>query len=53
MMDLEAKLMDVQREVTEGGATRKTRSATDWIPRPPEKWVMGSVYITARPQCSG
>lgn len=37
VMDLEAKLSDVQKEVTEGGASRKTRSATDWIPRPPEK----------------
>ena len=36
-MDLEAKLSDVQKEVLDGGATRKTRLATDWIPRPPEK----------------
>jgi platelet-activating factor acetylhydrolase IB subunit alpha len=38
VMDLEAKLSDVQKEVLEGGgATRKTRLASDWIPRPPEK----------------
>lgn len=43
-MDLEAKLADVQKEVVEGGATRKTRSAADWIPRPPEKLV-NSFYL--------
>ena len=37
VMDLETKLSEVQREVVEGGATRKSRSASDWIPRPPEK----------------
>lgn len=38
VMDLEKKLSEVQKEVVEGGgATRKSRSATDWIPRPPER----------------
>lgn len=40
IMDLEAKLLEVQKEVTEGGATRKTRLATDWIPRPPERFEL-------------
>ena len=39
-MDLEAKLLEVQKEVVEGGATRKTRLATDWIPRPPERFEL-------------
>ena len=39
VMDLEKKLSEVQKEVTEGGgATRKSRLATDWIPRPPERY---------------
>ena len=37
VMDLEQKLSEMQKEVVEGGATRKTRQATDWIPRPPER----------------
>ena len=38
VMDLEKKLSEVQKEVAEGGgATRKSRLATDWIPRPPER----------------
>ena len=37
VMDLEAKLADMQKEIGEGGASRKTRSSTDWIPRPPAK----------------
>jgi len=37
VMDLEQKLSEMQKEVVEGGATRKTRLATDWIPRPPER----------------
>lgn len=40
VMDLEAKLTEMQKEVVEGGATRKTRSATDWIPRPPERYEL-------------
>ena len=39
VMDLEQKLSEMQKEVVEGGATRKTRLATDWIPRPPERCV--------------
>ena len=39
VMDLEKKLSEVQKEVAEGGgATRKSRLATDWIPRPPERY---------------
>ena len=38
VMDLEQKLSEMQKEVVEGGATRKTRLATDWIPRPPERF---------------
>ena len=39
-MDLEAKLLEVQKDVVEGGATRKSRLATDWIPRPPERFEL-------------
>ena len=40
IMDLETKLSEVQKEVVEGGATRKSRLATDWIPRPPERFEL-------------
>lgn len=40
VMDLEMKLGDMQKEVVEGGATRKTRLSTDWIPRPPERYEL-------------
>lgn len=40
VMDLEAKLSEMQKEVVEGGATRKSRSAADWIPRPPERYSL-------------
>ena len=40
IIDLEAKLSEVQKEVVEGGATRKSRLATDWIPRPPERFEL-------------
>lgn len=40
VMDLEQKLSEMQKEVVEGGATRKTRLATDWIPRPPERYEL-------------
>lgn len=39
-MDLENKLSEVQKEVVEGGATRKSRLSTDWIPRPPERFEL-------------
>ena len=39
-MDLETKLSEVQKEVVEGGATRKSRLSTDWIPRPPERFEL-------------
>ena len=45
-MDLEKKLSEVQKEVVEGGgATRKSRLATDWIPRPPERYIGLGVHI--------
>lgn len=37
-MDLESKVSELNKEVTEGGSNKKTRSASDWIPRPPEKY---------------
>lgn len=40
IMDLENKLSEVQKEVVEGGATRKSRLSTDWIPRPPERFEL-------------
>ena len=44
VMDLEAKLAEMQKEVSDGGVTRKTRSAVDWIPRPPEKLVNQYIF---------
>ncbi len=41
-MDLESKVAELQKEVSEGTSTRKTRSAADWIPRPPEKLVIAT-----------
>lgn len=48
VMDLEKKLSEVQKEVAEGGgATRKSRLATDWIPRPPERYeAILMIYLT-------
>lgn len=40
IMDLESKLSEVQKEIVEGGATRKSRLSTDWIPRPPERFEL-------------
>lgn len=37
-MDLESKVVELNKEVSEGGSNKKTRSASDWIPRPPEKY---------------
>ena len=48
VMDLEKKLSEVQKEVAEGGgATRKSRLATDWIPRPPERYELFSILLNS------
>lgn len=40
VMELEAKLSEVQKEVSDGGVTRQKRSPGEWIPRPPEKFAL-------------
>ena len=39
-MDLELKLQEVLQDVTTGGPTKEKRSPADWIPRPPEKFIL-------------
>ncbi|KAK7506109.1 hypothetical protein BaRGS_00002831 [Batillaria attramentaria] len=40
VMDLEAKLAEVEKEVNSGAPTRDRRSPTEWIPRPPERYSL-------------
>ncbi|CAH1802082.1 unnamed protein product [Owenia fusiformis] len=41
VMDLEAKLIEAEKEFNQGGGpTREKRNPTDWIPRPPEKYSL-------------
>lgn len=40
VMDLEAKLAETEKEYILGAPTREKRSPSDWIPRPPEKFVL-------------
>lgn len=39
-MDLEAKLSEAEKEYIGGAPTREKRSPTEWIPRPPEKFLL-------------
>src|SRR4051812_11674599 len=39
-MDLEAKLNEAEKEYVSGAPNREKRSPTEWIPRPPEKYVL-------------
>ncbi|KAB7494522.1 Lissencephaly-1-like protein [Armadillidium nasatum] len=38
--ELERKLEEYQREITDGAPTRDKRSPNEWIPRPPEKFCL-------------
>ena len=40
VMDLESKLLEVEKEVIEGAPTKSKRSPGEWIPRPPEKFTL-------------
>lgn len=46
VMELEAKLSEAQKEVTEGGLTKSKRSPGEWIPRPPEKFMLNGHRAT-------
>lgn len=46
VMELESKLSEVQKEVSEGGALRSKRSPGEWIPRPPEKHTLNGHRAT-------
>lgn len=41
VMDLEAKLVESEKELTTGsGPTREKRTPSEWVPRPPEKYCL-------------
>lgn len=40
VMELEAKLQEVEKEAIEGAPSRTKRSPGEWIPRPPEKFSL-------------
>ncbi|GFS10919.1 lissencephaly-1 homolog [Elysia marginata] len=40
VMDLESKLSEVEEEVNNGAPTRDRRSPGEWIPRPPERYIL-------------
>ena len=40
VMELEAKLAEAEKEFIAGAPTREKRSPTEWIPRPPEKYIL-------------
>ena len=40
VMELEGKLAEAEKEYIHGAPTREKRSAKEWIPRPPEKYVL-------------
>ena len=39
-MELESRLAETEREIHVGGPTKDKRNPADWIPRPPEKYVL-------------
>lgn len=45
-MELEAKLSEVQKEVSDGGVQKTKRSPGEWIPRPPEKFALNGHRAT-------
>jgi len=40
VMDLEAKLVETEKELKSGGHNRDKRTPAEWIPRPPEKYAL-------------
>lgn len=46
VMELEAKLSEAQKEVSEGGPIKAKRSPGEWIPRPPEKFTLNGHRAT-------
>ncbi|CAJ0942313.1 unnamed protein product, partial [Mesorhabditis belari] len=38
--DLEAKLLESEKEITQGAPTKEKRQAAEWIPRPPERFLL-------------
>lgn len=46
VMELEAKLSEVQKEASEGGPIKTKRSPGEWIPRPPEKFKLSGHRAT-------
>lgn len=46
VMELEAKLSEVQKEASEGGSIKIKRSPGEWIPRPPEKFTLNGHRAT-------
>lgn len=46
VMELEAKLSEAQKEVSEGGPLKTKRSPGEWIPRPPEKYALNGHRAT-------
>lgn len=40
VMELEAKLSEVEKEAIDGAPTKAKRTPGEWIPRPPEKYAL-------------
>lgn len=40
VMELEAKLQEIEKEAIDGAPSRTKRSPGEWIPRPPEKFTL-------------
>ncbi|GMR42269.1 hypothetical protein PMAYCL1PPCAC_12464 [Pristionchus mayeri] len=38
--DLEAKLLEAEKEINHGAPTREKRQPSEWIPRPPERFAL-------------
>lgn len=51
VMELEAKLSEVQKEASEGGSIKVKRSPGEWIPRPPEKFTLNGHRATITKVC--
>jgi len=39
-MELEARLVETEKEIHLGGPTKDKRNPSEWIPRPPEKYCL-------------
>lgn len=51
VIELEAKLSEVQKEASEGGPIKTKRSPGEWIPRPPEKFTLNGHRATITRVC--